>query len=648
MFEIHKISSIPSLSVFWVLDVSCIVCILTGNIWINVGFILGRIIHLSFDLEERISQSFSITLAFPSLGALPLIISKLLCSSGGPLEGEPNCENVNGLMIFNFVINAVFLFLLGFILVGKDKHFSDEINEKLSFLWHVLMKKMNLDDNFIMIPLQKYLPDKEELGNEIYEKFHENFILECDNKYNYHLTIKHESLTSDQISALKKVEENGGKKDLDQEGSQEDHLHENDNFEEEKINISFAYKEMQMLDKMQEENNENMERLESKGNLFQPRKHHKTMWQKETRKMSSIKSEPNLRKNITKPNLIFDVFKIYENNPEMQKNLNVRIIDPKVIQSLNNSIKPLSKKAHSKQISVYSIFDHFREDSKDEEDDKLNFVGLQEINHREEVNKYYNVMYEIIAQHLSFEQTFELYVDKAKVLQNLNKTLPIFPIVEGISINRGRTKIIDEEWGRFNDYINERKIDINLNTKVNPITAKIVMSKIFSPPIIGCFIGMLIGVANMSNILNSSNHYFSNMKIVLTVCYKAFVPLVMITTGVTMFATKGLNINMPFTKYHLMITFVVRGLIIPWLGIGYMYLWVHYFGGVVLKDKVVRLAMYIPWALPSAQNYTIVVNLLQYYNEELGYVLKWHNALIFVTITLNLLIYFSLIGLYPD
>jgi predicted permease len=79
--EISHVTSIESIKEYWILIVS------TGSS-ISTGFFLARIFHYAFSLEERISESFSITLAFPAIGSFPLVISKFMCFPGRPLEGE--------------------------------------------------------------------------------------------------------------------------------------------------------------------------------------------------------------------------------------------------------------------------------------------------------------------------------------------------------------------------------------------------------------------------------------------------------------------------------------------------------------------------------------------------------------------------------
>ena len=520
-------------------------------------------------------------------------------------------------MIFNFVINAIFLFLFGFLLVGKDKYFNNEINEKLSYIWHIFLKKLDLKDNYILLLSKKFLESNNE-NSKICEKFNENFQLECDENYNYSLKIRENNLTRNQVEILRKQKEKNEIVDVGPINIDKRELEVEVVEEKKEISINFKKNDNEII-RLKEKKVSTASK--SFNNYVHPtiNLNHPISLDLKSKKVVSGKNNIN----------------------KLKKSSSHLIINPNKINEIN--CKP--HKCPNIQASVYSI-DNFQKEENDEE--KLEILSLNEIlenNRNDDIEKYYDIIFEIIADQISIDQTYDLNVEKVKIFQNINKAIPIFPIVKGIAITRSRVKQISEEWTKLNNYVVDKKLQLKLSPNLNPISLNMILSKIISPPIIGCVVGILLGIANMNHVIISTNHYLSNMTTVLRISYRAFVPLVMITTGVVMFSTKGLNINSPFTKYNLLITFIVRGLLIPWIGIGYMYLWINNIGGIAKTDKVVRLAMYVPWALPSAQNYTIVCNLLNYYNEELGYILKWHNALIFFTVTLNLLIYFSLVGL---
>ena len=131
--EISKVTTMESIKTYWLLIFSTSLCIF-------VGYLLGRIFHFTIGLEERMSQSFSLTLAIPAIGSFPLVLAKLMCFSGGPLEGVPSCSRATGLMIVNYLASMIFLHFFALNLVQKDKNLNDNINGKLKFLWHVVLK----------------------------------------------------------------------------------------------------------------------------------------------------------------------------------------------------------------------------------------------------------------------------------------------------------------------------------------------------------------------------------------------------------------------------------------------------------------------------------------------------------------------------
>ena len=84
-----EVTSMETVKVYWLLLLSTVLCI-------SIGYIFGRIFHHTCFLKERISESFSLTLAFPALGSLPIVLAKMMCYTGGPLEKQPSCTKENG------------------------------------------------------------------------------------------------------------------------------------------------------------------------------------------------------------------------------------------------------------------------------------------------------------------------------------------------------------------------------------------------------------------------------------------------------------------------------------------------------------------------------------------------------------------------
>ncbi len=217
-------------------------------------------------------------------------------------------------------------------------------------------------------------------------------------------------------------------------------------------------------------------------------------------------------------------------------------------------------------------------------------------------------------------------------------------IITGISLPIKRIKVIEEEWNKLEDFCTNNNLKIILDGLDPKISFKIMINKLFSPPILGCIIGIVFGLSSMTNVLFSSNHYITNIVGILTISYKAYVPLLFMCTGVSLIAAKGLNLNTPFSKLHLFLSFVVRAVIVPLLGVGFVYLLRNTYGGIIETDRMFRFAIFVVWILPASPNFVIVVNLVKHFREELGYVLFWHNAFCFINLTIILLIYFLTVG----
>jgi len=217
-------------------------------------------------------------------------------------------------------------------------------------------------------------------------------------------------------------------------------------------------------------------------------------------------------------------------------------------------------------------------------------------------------------------------------------------VVEGICVTDERLNKINNDFQELKGFCDINSLKLDFEDVEFTINFLHILKKMISPPIIGCILGIILGVSNMTNVLYSTNFYITNIVNVVTISYKAYVPLLFLSSGIIMIYGKGVDLNSAFNKYNLYITIALRAVIMPLLGLAFIYLLKVNYGHVVLNDRLVRFAMYMPWILPASPNFTIIVNLLQYYKEELGYVLIWHNALIFIYMTLALWIYFLTIG----
>jgi len=636
--EISHVTSLESIKAYWILCVSTTTCILTG-------YFLARIFHYSCSLEERISESFSMTLAFPAIGSLPLVISKLMCFPGGPLEGEKSCPNATGLMIVNFIIYMFFLHVIGILLVKKDKDLNDIINAKLQYLWHIILNKFQLKDYFALFITEKYLSDPT-LSVSIYKNFIENFKLEADEKYYYKLMIDKEKFTEKQLV----VEASDLNKEL--KGTIE--MKEIVNIEDQKLvktqpqgdillhGMDFHLKE-NTIDKMKSnlkveiDKNKNEEiinyfnssNVEENMNIFvENMKKHKSVKFLDKKVLSELKQSFDVATKKQSFHLKEDYQKmVFQTNP-VNTNREDKIYD--IEEAIEKVVENLGSENSKSKIEEEQLDSHRK--------------FLVETKNKSQILVYYKTLFDTIEEHLKENQKKAFWEERDKIFENLNKEISKFPIITGISLPKKRIKVIEEEWTKLENFCTKNNFQIILDGLDPKISFKIMINKLFSPPILGCIIGIMFGLSSMTNVLFSSNHFITNVVGILTISYKAYVPLLFMCTGVSLIAAKGLNLNTPFSRLHLFLSFVVRAVIVPFLGVGFVYLLRNTYGGIIETDRMFRFAIFVVWILPASPNFVIVVNLVKHFREELGYVLFWHNAFCFINLTIILLIYFLTVG----
>ncbi len=161
--EIARVGSMEILNVFWILVVNFVMSLL-------ISYTIASISQKIFKLDERIKQSFNLVCTIPAMGALPLVIGKAFCFPGGPMEGDIYCDSMIGLMMLCYLVVCICVFLLGYILILSDKINNNIIQEKMMFLWQILVHKSFGEDFTILYLFNKYMIDQNK-SNELYEEF---------------------------------------------------------------------------------------------------------------------------------------------------------------------------------------------------------------------------------------------------------------------------------------------------------------------------------------------------------------------------------------------------------------------------------------------------------------------------------------------
>ena len=167
--ELSRMATWENVEIMWILIVSVFIAIISG-------FLIGIFIHWLFKLDIRISRSYPYLMSFPSLGTLPLVLGRALCYPGGMLEGDPNCTNILGFMMMNFLVFQIMLFVFGFILMPKDANFSNLLSEKMSYLWHILIPKL-INKNFTVLFIFKKFMKDGKTAEELFEIFEKKYQL---------------------------------------------------------------------------------------------------------------------------------------------------------------------------------------------------------------------------------------------------------------------------------------------------------------------------------------------------------------------------------------------------------------------------------------------------------------------------------------
>ena len=163
ILEVSRIATMAILNLFWILVVNFVSALI-------ISYTLTYICHKIFKLDERIKFSYNIITAIPAMGALPLVIGKAFCFPNGPLEGDIHCDNMVGLQMMCYLIVCISVFLCCYVLILTDKIFNNNVQNKMIYLWHILIQKKFKKDETILYLFKKYLKDHKK-SDELFEKF---------------------------------------------------------------------------------------------------------------------------------------------------------------------------------------------------------------------------------------------------------------------------------------------------------------------------------------------------------------------------------------------------------------------------------------------------------------------------------------------
>jgi len=262
-----------------------------------------------------------------------------------------------------------------------------------------------------------------------------------------------------------------------------------------------------------------------------------------------------------------------------------------------------------------------------------------------QVELYYNQLFRYVEENINLEKKTEFYSFKTKIISGLYDVPNKFPIARGVIVNRTNKQIILKIWNeKYLPYIKMFFPNFELKKASYKVNKELIMNKIYSPSVIACISGILIGISGLRIVIFSENHYISNIVEAVYIISKVTVPFLYISAGITFVAVPSLNLNLIINKFHIILGMFHRFIVMPCIGIGWVFIWTKLYGGIIAKSKVIRISIFIPFCIPSANNIILLLNIMKYYVSEIGFILLIQNLSIIVTLTLLYLFYFIIIG----
>jgi len=382
-----------------------------------------------------------------------------------------------------------------------------------------------------------------------------------------------------------------------------------------------------------------------------------------------LNQDPNHFGIVDQDKKIFDIdhdvaeIKINEKRFDIIKDnieLNEQLVDDIIFGTTYKKLKKIKIKERSRS------FDDHKTQKRMDFYEKVNAVEqVQDVFYKDKlnINNYFEDLFQVVEDEVEKEvmdnQPEDQELDKSQVdtfnhianektlalAKISDETIPVFGTVDSLQIGRNDLVLLDEAWKEFEEKMKEKKVKVTFNVKVVDIDIKLIMKKIFNPPVLGCIIGLFFGISGMRDLLFSKNHYLKNIYKIITMGTKAFVPLLFVNVGNSLFAVPKFNVGMALTKFQIYFSFIITFVIVPFLGMGMIKFWEAVYGGIIEESKVFRFAMFVTCALPVSPNFIIILSILDgFYLEEYSYVLNKQTISMILTETIILLIYFVIIN----
>lgn len=293
--------------------------------------------------------------------------------------------------------------------------------------------------------------------------------------------------------------------------------------------------------------------------------------------------------------------------------------------------------------------------NKEKLEDDIYYKDKQIINNY--YQKLFNTIYEAINS--AFENKIITLSNKEKLNHDLNlehnllnsqvndKNVPNFHVIDSLRLtSKSDVNLVNKLWIDYIEEVsNNKKLDVSLVVKTIEVNICTIIQKMMNPPVLGCILGLYIGMSGLRDILFSKNHYVSNLFEVIPLISRSYVPLLFITTGNAMMKAPSFNKYFTLTRKQFLVSFFLCYILYPALGIGFLYFWIKVFKGIVETSKVFRFSLFVPFCVPIGPNFILVINVLdKFFLDEFSYSLSRHFYFMIISTTLLILLFFAVIN----
>lgn len=511
-YEISRMASLTNVRKYWPI---AIIVILTLGIRLSLSFIFSRILKI----DKKVSNVFAMIMSFPAVGSLSLVIGISMCYPGCPLHGEPECNEVPGLLMVLFMISSIFVYCLGYLIHSFEMKNGRIILDKLKFVWYRYLEISNKSD---MIPdyfINRYINWNSKLAEQLTSSFILENKLNVDENFNYTLQTENKDIQNDDcVKAADKVE-------------------------------------------------------------------------------SSVEGE-----------------------------IVVEIADGTISQEeLNHEIKDTA-------ITV------------------PNQLFINKIN----ISRYYNLLENHISK--SIEKEVNNIKKKEKLIQNLklefneimkminDHSVPQFYVIKSIHFSYEDIEKLNRLWLDYKSKMEQLEIIVKLNVPFETISTTAIINRVVNPPVLGCLLGLAVGISGLRDTLFNPNHYLQNVFVAVSFGSKPMITMLMAMVGYNLLNVPKYDKHFTLTKQQLVFIFAVCFILYPAIGLGVTAFLKHVLGGIFAKSRIFLFLIYLPFFLPVTPTYTLVVNLTdKYYFEEYNFTLARQLIFMIFSCTFLVVVYFLLI-----